>query len=288
MNTINELARHIVLADINGEHVPFPTSALSLSDAYELQRACVQFGQTDAAIPKHLKTHYETIGYKIGATSEETQQFLGLNEPFHGPLFRGKSARLVDASSMLAFTAHMQHLPRVEAEFVVCLKNDLRWQQNDFTIADIEEHIDWIAPGLEFVGSRFEGAAGSPGTSVIGDLGANLFMLLGKPYTHWQELDLTQLPVSLGFASNLSNPNDWPEPAVQGHSGMSVFGNPLGAVCWLLNHETMRDTGIKAGEWISCGTCTGALPVEPNLPVTAADFGVLGKLSGKTDPAQHG
>jgi 2-keto-4-pentenoate hydratase len=69
---------------------------------------------------------------------------------------------------------------------------------------------------------------------------------------------------------------------------MSVFGNPLGAVCWLLNHETMRDTGIKAGEWISCGTCTGALPVEPNLPVTAADFGVLGKLSGKTDPAQHG
>lgn len=285
MINVNELAKQIVLADIKGNHVPFPETALSLSEAYALQRACVEFGQTDVNIPTHWHDHYQTIGYKIGATSDETQQFLGLSEPFHGPLFQGKSGQAINDSAMVAFNAHMQHKPRVEAEFVVSLKNDLVWHNKDFDIRDIENQVDWIAPGLEFVGSRFESAPGSPGTSVIGDLGANLYMLLGKPYKNWRDLDLTQLPVSLGFASDLPKPNAWPEPVVHGHSGMSVFGNPLGAVCWLLNHESMRGVGLKAGEWVSCGTCTGALAVEPDLNVTVADFGVLGKLAGKTDAA---
>ena len=49
-------------------------------------------------------------------------------------------------------------------------------------------------------------------------------------------------------------------------------------VCWLLNHETMRSTGLKAGEWVSCGTCTGALPVNEDKSIVAADFGDLGKI----------
>jgi 2-keto-4-pentenoate hydratase len=178
----------------------------------------------------------------------------------------------------MSFAIYMQHKPCVEAEFVVCLKNDLVWDGRDFSIEDIIDHIEWIAPGLEFVGSRFESGSESPGTSVIADLGANEFMLVGKPCRDWKNLDLSSLPVSLGFAKAVRYAHEWPEPVVHGHSGLSVFGHPLGAVCWLLNHETLRGTGVRAGKWISCGTCTGALPLEENLYTTAADFGVLGKI----------
>lgn len=228
---------------------------MSVAQAYALQSAC-----TVASC--------ETIsGYKIGATSDETLGKLNLSEPFYGPLFSSYTSYLqsVDTLELPLIAAHY---PRVEAEFVACLKNPIQREDKDIELEDLFEHIDWIAPGFEFVGSRYTPPSGSPGTSVIADFGAHQHSVIGTPYKKWRSLDLRAHEVSLTInGDNIAT----------GHSGLSIYGHPLSFVCWLLNHPAMAQ-GLSAGQIISCGTCTGAVAVKAG-DVVEAHYGGLGTLA---------
>lgn len=240
----------------SGHVCPFPTQTLSVAEAYELQRAAI-----DASRQK-------VFGYKIGATADETLALLNLSEPFHGPIFEAHTA-FTETDVTLALPLTAAHTPRIEAEFIVCFKHDVkRDNHQDVTLEQLSEHIDWIAPGFEFVGSRYSVPQGSPGTSVIGDFGAHQHSVIGTPQKDWQSLDLTAHAVALSING---------EPAAQGHSGLSIYGNPLLLVCWLLNQPLMA-SGLKAGQIVSCGTCTGAIPVTAGNLVEA-DYGSLGSLN---------
>eukprot|EP00736_Rhodelphis_marinus_P008025 Rmarinus@m.17367 len=45
----------------------------------------------------------------------------------------------------------------------------------------------------------------------------------------------------------------------------SVLGNPIQSVLWLANFLSQQDggRGLRSGDIISSGTCTGALPIAP-------------------------
>ena len=56
-----------------------------------------------------------------------------------------------------------------------------------------------------------------------------------------------------------------------------ALGNPTNVVLWLANQQSARGRGLKAGEIVSTGTCTGLDPVRPGDRVQA-DFGGLGTV----------
>ena len=59
--------------------------------------------------------------------------------------------------------------------------------------------------------------------------------------------------------------------------GSKVLGDPVTCMVWLANFLRQKGSGLRAGEIITTGTCTGANDVPANTTVVA-DFGALGKV----------
>jgi len=259
MKQPEEYASELWEARNTGNYCSPVEASLTEQQAYAIQQACTRTASQDVRV----------VGYKIGATNEETLGILGLDAPFHGPLYSSSYAVNDGHTERLTLPLLMQHKPRVEAEFVVSMKNDVVRGNADITVDDLKKHIDWVAPGIEIVASRFNDTPTHLGYRAIADFGANQYMVVGKPYVNWQELDLNAHPVTLSISD---------QPDVKGHSGLSLYGNPLEFVCWLLNQPGFEKIGLKAGQIVSCGTCTGAPFLEEGNQVTA-DYGPLGRLA---------
>ena len=56
-----------------------------------------------------------------------------------------------------------------------------------------------------------------------------------------------------------------------------VFGDPIGAVAWLAGQPRLAGRGLKRGEIVMTGTCTGLTPITLGDRATA-DFGELGQV----------
>ncbi len=257
------IARALWVARKEGELCSDALNPGSTAQAYKLQAAC-----SDVA-------GQSTIGYKIGATSEETLAMLALKDPFYGPLYKEFS---VVGQNSAPLPVSVAHNPRIEAEFVVCLKTSLQQGSSRITRQDVSAAVAWVAPGLELVGARAAtvGQDSSPGLSAIADFGANAFFMVGEGLHDWQSLSLSSHPVALSIGSGKEGSDD-KNVRIDGHSGQSLFGHPFEFVAWLANHADFHRAGLPAGTLISCGTCTGAVPVKPG-DVISADYGKLGLL----------
>lgn len=234
------------LADI--AHVP-----QTAEEGYQLQQAAIEIsGQS-------------VCGYKIGATSAEIQQLLNLPEAFYGPIFKEYCK---DSPASIAM--HESHGLKVEPEFMIALGSDLKTDSGkDITDEDVMACIDWIAPAFEFVSTRWADVQSKRGFCAIGDFGSNHDIVIGEHYSDWKSIDLGSSPVSLSING---------EEVASGHSGMSVAGNPIAIVTWLANLAAIKNTGLKKGEIISCGTCTEVKEVKPG-DIVEADYGILGKIN---------
>jgi len=60
-------------------------------------------------------------------------------------------------------------------------------------------------------------------------------------------------------------------------TGDRALGDPLNVLLWLVNQQSAEGRGLKSGEIVSTGTCTGLDPVLPGDRVQA-DFGELGTV----------
>lgn len=258
MPQLDEHANMLWKARQTGQHCNMLSNELTLSDAYAIQFACTRLAPKDDPV----------IGYKIGATTSEVLTLLNLDEPFYGAMHQSHLHELQGerASTLPLF---VQHEPRIEAEIVVCLKSDLVRTNTDLSIDDVSASIDWVAPGLEIVAARMKAPDGKRGLFAVADFGANQHMLIGPKHKDWQAIDLSAHAISIAVGN---------QTPVEGHSGMSIFGNPIHFVSWFLNHPSRHGEVLKAGSVISCGTCTGALPLADGDSVIA-NFGSLGTLN---------
>ena len=204
------------------------------------------------------------IGYKIGATTDAAIAALGLTGSFHGPLFE----QFCHASGE-AVRCFPKHKVIVESEIAVKLARDLPHRDAQYSAEEVSDAAEWICPAMELVATRFAIELKGNGILLIADSGVNMDFVHGDKATQLASTDLTQHAVTLRV-------ND--EALGSGHSGMSIWGNPLLAVGWLANHDTLEGVGLKAGEFITTGTCTGMVPVKIGDRVVA-DFGSLGNVT---------
>ena len=204
------------------------------------------------------------VGYKIGATSEAAMNLLGLSEPFFGPLmdrYYRSSGENVPLSS--------RHKGLLECEIVVALSADLPPRDTPYSVDEVSAATEWISPGFELCAIRFDVELPGNGLLLIADSGINADFVQGGKVTDWSQLDLSQHPAAL-----LINGQE----VAQGHSGMSVFEHPLAAVAWLANHKALGGRGLKAGDIITTGTCTGMTPIQVG-DEARGDFGPLGEVT---------
>ena len=222
----------------------------------EASAYAVQRGATEAS-------GYEIAGFKIGATAQVAMDLLGVSGPFFGPLYR-EAFRENDAAVSLP----MAHSPGIESEFAVSLAADLPRRAEAWTKEEVEAAVAWVGPAFEIVGTRLERGLPGAGMLAIADGGANIDFVRGPSGTAWRDADLTAHPVTLRING---------EEIASGHSGMLVFGDPVSGVVWLANHPQLGARGLKAGDVVTTGTCTGITRLSPG-DEAEADYGVLGTV----------
>lgn len=231
---------------LDPDTIPAPTT---MEEAYAIQaRTAALFGQ-------------EMRGFKIGSTSAEAQRLLGTDQPGSGPLLAGF---MYDSPARVAVAP--AHMPAVEAEFAYRLGADLLPKAAPYTRAEIVAAVSGLAPAIEVVGSRFAGGlAGKGRYRITADGGANIAFVAGPFHADNPGRDLRQHAVAMRINGKTHG---------QG-TGSRVLGDPLDALLWIVEQQSRLGRGLRAGEIISTGTCTGVDPVRPGDRVSA-DFGDLG------------
>ena len=230
------LAQQLLEARLKGHslaHNHYPTT---MAEAYQIQQSISDLSDC------------QVTGYKIGATTDHTMELLGVTEPIYGPLFNQYCF-----DSGVTLPIHNGHGVHVETEFVIGLKHAVSCARGPVSVDELREATAWVAGGFELIGSRYKTLPEKRGLCAIADSGSNVAMVTGERVSKWQHLELQRSKVSLLI-------ND--KQVATGHSGMSVAGDPISMAAWLVNHPQMQQRGLLAGEMISCGTCTGVIPVR--------------------------
>jgi 2-keto-4-pentenoate hydratase len=198
--------------------------------------------------------------WKVGSTSPESQAKLGTNEP--GSARVPARYNFASGAPVPVFTAHDLW---IEGEFALRLGQDLPPREAMYSRAEVEAAIDGVAPALEVVGSRLaEGIAKGGRFRVTADGGANVSLSTGAVVSDWRRFDLPRHELRLSING---------EQVATG-VGERALGDPVNVMIWLANH-LRGSVGLKAGEIVSTGTCTGLIRVAPGDHLSA-DFGEIG------------
>ena len=207
------------------------------------------------------------IGYKVGATNAETQKKFDCDEPFYGPLFESE-CHASDATVTMP-----PGLLGGEAEFAFQIGRDLP-TDNSLSIEELAKHIAAANVAIELIGRRTGGTGLPPLFAAIADFGGNSGFIKGPTIDNWQAIDLPAVTVTAQTNGTESNRG----------TGAAVMGHPLNSILWLHSKLLLQGKGLRAGEWISTGTCLGVIAVVPDATVTA-DFAGCGQVSYRLAPA---
>ena len=219
-------------------------------EAYEIQEAMI------------AASGLEVTGWKIGATVESLFEALGVSQPFLGPLFQ----RFTQNSG-----SEFQVLPghSIETEMTVRLQSDLIPRDQPYERDEIESAIAAIHPSFEIVGARIEGELAGAGFRLIADGGANIGTVLGAEVPNWSGLDLANYPVNLSINGNTVH---------EGNTSVLLWDHIFDALTWCLCHPVLSQRGLRAGDLIMTGTCTGITPISPG-DKAEANFGEMGEVN---------
>ncbi len=225
-------------------------AAVTIEDGYGIQDAFM------ASWNKPL------AGWKVGATAPKVQEVYGVEEPFYGPFY----APDVFASPAHPHAATFGH-HCIECEFAFRFAHDLPARDEPYAREEILDAVDVIIPAFELISPRFDSLLQNNVGLAAADCGLNGGLVVGEPYADWRDLDLATHPVVLAVDS---------EQIAEG-TGANVLGHPYNVLDWLANTLPKRGLGLKAGEIVSTGTCTGFHYVEPGQ-LAVADYGTLGRI----------
>lgn len=209
--------------------------------------------------------------WKVGSTSPESQAKLGTSEP--GSARVPARYNFASGAPVPVFAAHDLW---IEGEFALRLGQDLPPREDLYTREEVEAAIDGVAPALEVVGSRLaEGIAKGGRFRVTADGGANVALTTGAVVADWRQFNLPAHELRLSING---------EQVAVG-VGERALGDPVNVMIWLANHLRASE-GLKAGEIVSTGTCTGLIRVAPG-DVLTADFGGIGQVEAPLTDASR-
>lgn len=106
--------------------------------------------------------------------------------------------------------------------------------------------VDTIVPAIEILETRLEAPAAQDPLWKLADLQGNGGLVLGAPVA-WAGQDLGQVELAVGAAAARTVPHP--------------FGDPLGLLCWTVNHVARHRGGLKRGDVVITGSYCGIVAV---------------------------
>jgi 2-keto-4-pentenoate hydratase len=206
---------------------------------------------------------YEVCGFKVGSTSKEAQQLLGTTEPGSGPVL---SPYLLTSPARVLIVA--LQMPAVEGEFAFRLGRDLPPRSAAYSSLEVAQAIDAVAGAIEIVGTRIAGGLAGKGRFLVtADGGANIALVAGPWTPDWRGLDLKTHRVAISINGKQRGQGE----------GARALGDPMNVMVWLANQQSSFGRGLRKGDIVSTGTCTGLDSVTSGDHVVA-NFGSLGNV----------
>ncbi len=201
-------------------------------------------------------------GWKIGATSPAIMEKFGLKEPMYGAIL----AEDVHASGA-RIAASRYPARTIETEFAYRLGRDVAVGGQAPSRRELLDAVDAIVPVFEIINPRLDRIPYDCVALATADCGLNGGLVTGEPVGDWQGLDLARHQVRLHVDGVLKGEG----------TGAEALGDPANVLEWVAAKLWASGVGLKVGQLVSTGTCTGVVPIGPNAHAIG-DFGPLGRV----------
>jgi 2-keto-4-pentenoate hydratase len=227
--------------------LPSDLAPRDLNEAYEIQAAAA------------LMRGSSNAGFKLGLTNEDAQRAADTFAPIVGRLdpadIRGNHSKIALPET---------HLRIVEAEVVFEIGADLPAAHAPYSQQRVMTNVSRAFAGIELCDSRFATSVDPSLACVVADNSNADLLVVGdelsaEDLSVFASPSIADLPVTL-------QPRG--KPDVIG-STRKVLGNPLRALTWLANWSARHGVGLKRGQLISSGSCTGMTELACDGAVTA-------------------
>lgn len=202
-------------------------------------------------------------GWKIAATSAAGQKHIGVDGPLVG---RYVAERVVGSGGEIPFGRN--HMGVAEVEFAFRMARDLAPRFQSYTEDEVFGAIASAHPAIEIPDSRYDRfeIVGAP--ALIADNACAHWMAIGAAMPEqWRTVDLAAFQPVGRIAG---------KPDVVGR-GSHVLGSPRIAMTWIANELSGMGVVLKAGQFVTTGTCLVPMPIVQGDHVTG-DFGALGMI----------
>lgn len=230
------------------ESLPAGAAPADEADGYHIQDVVAAF-------------HGERVGaWKVGATHANAQAALGVPGPVASRLF---APALLHGDQELVDDFVIRG---VEAEYAFLFGADLPPAGAPYSREAIAAAVASVHPAIEVVDTRFTGPQVGP--MAVADNVNDAWWVYGEGRSDWQDLNLVTAPVNMLIDG---------EVVVAG-SGAEVLGDPMVSLQWLVNAHAAKREGVRAGQFVTTGSCTGLYKAPPGCTARAT-FDGLGELT---------
>lgn len=150
-----------------------------------------------------------------------------------------------------------------EAEIAYKFAKDLGGDGAALTLDEVLDAVESVHPVIEIVDTRFSRWDSQPPLAHRADQGNHGALMVGDPILNWRSMRPQDQRVMLEINGQLV------ADKVNGNSA----GNPENLLLWLANKGAASLGGIKAGQYVTTGSCTGTVMVKPPVELKATLFG---------------
>jgi len=207
--------------------------------------------------------NFNSIGWKVGCTTEMAQKFSGMSEPFSGVMFLETTYK----SPKLELSLYMNK-PIIEPELCFRIEGDIIDIGEPYNNINIKRHIKSIFPVIEIVDARYTKGWEIKSLETISDNGVHSCLVKGEELFDWENYNRLNKEINL-YVDNKH---------ICSGRGSNVLNDPLNSIVWLANKLINRGKNIKNGEIITTGnTLDKPIFAEKNTLISAK-FEGLGEV----------
>ncbi|HZP87361.1 MAG TPA: fumarylacetoacetate hydrolase family protein [Burkholderiales bacterium] len=220
--------------------------ALKFERAYEIAHGIHRLRNADGEIG---------VGRKIGFTNPRMWAQYGAEAPLWAHVYDTSVHDVESESGAARFDLRETVQPKIEPEIVFRLSRVPAAGSSRQALLDC---IDWVAHGFEIVDSHIADWRFTPAQAVA-DFGLHHALLIGDRKTMGEIADaerrLGEFDIELLCDGEVRDRG----------TGASVLGHPLNAILYLVDAlaKASHLPQLRAGEVITTGTLTAALPIRP-------------------------
>jgi 2-keto-4-pentenoate hydratase len=238
-----------------GQHIdclPDELRPLSVTDGYAIQACFEQYSS------------HPLFGWKIAATSDAGKAHLRVDRPLAGRIL---AEMVLRPDNPVSLTGNAWRL--AEPEFVFRMATDLPPAPAGYREDEVMAGVGGLYLGIELPDCRFTNVVevGLP-QLIADDACAHRYLLGPEAPGLWRRLDLSEHGVHCLVVGRYERDGN----------GGNVMGDPRRALTWLANELSQCGATLRAGQYVTTGTCMAPLDIEPGDHLVA-DYGSLGTMN---------